>query len=388
MEYSDNLWLTGLFYRICIGRALEEEHLHGQEARHASGHDWGGRCHYALSLSLGMSDKWVLPPTDQAGRLDSLREQAKTQTATVGLDLSPVLNEVEEKLLRSDFKLPSNRGGSEWMSRFARGFEETSAGWTDLWRRGNKSCTGGRSRRWPRPRASSWAGLWEYHARDIASLVYGRLIMRFAYLDKLPSMSPMEKVRAGLCDPKQIFTKPEPHPLLKAMARRWRGIWGMSMVDVICQAATTDPIDKHTIDLFQKGEQDNMAAGMGHHDHGVERIGLAIERLFPDGEVHQADVTGWDLSVPPAQLVLDGNIRATAYLRHDKTGLALGAMPDTFAHLGHVLWIDNVLFASHVYGQVPSGWLKTTSCNNYLRNAGLRLSKAGEVISTGDDALW
>ena len=116
--------------------------------------------------------------------------------------------------------------------------------------------------------------------------------MRAIYADRLPTMTPMERVKAGLCDPKQIFPKPEPHGLSKIESKRWRAIWGMSMIDLCCQAVTTEPMDKDTIMKYQGDAQDHFCSGMGHHDDGIARIGRAIERLFPDGNVISADVTG------------------------------------------------------------------------------------------------
>ena len=87
----------------------------------------------AIMRALNYSDEWVLPPTSQDARLASLRSQSSTQTTTIGLDLEPVLDEMKE-LVSSDWQVKDTHGNHEWLSKFARQFESTSSGWTDMWR--------------------------------------------------------------------------------------------------------------------------------------------------------------------------------------------------------------------------------------------------------------
>ena len=78
--------------------------------------------------------------------------------------------------------------------------EAKSSGWSSRWRNYNKK------------------DMWAHVRPSLLRVVYGRIVMRAVYGCKILTMTPLERARAGLVDPKEMSTKREAHPAEKAMS--------------------------------------------------------------------------------------------------------------------------------------------------------------------------
>ena len=194
-------------------------------------------------------------------------------------------------------------------------------------------------------------------------------------------------VQAGLVDPKMMSTKGEAHPGPKRKSLRWTQLWVVSPIDMLVTALSGKQLNDNDKGEYLNDRADAYLCGLGHDEDGIARVGRAIERQFPDGNVLVDGAQNCDFSKNPCAIVMAGRAQAFTLLRNKRAGMAYFEMVDAFCHLGHVLECGSSLLQSVWYGQEPSGGLKTTTNNNRDRTNGLK--KAGATTSSvaGDDNL-
>ena len=200
-------------------------------------------------------------------------------------------------------------------------------------------------------------------------------------------MTPMERVKAGLCDLKMMSTKGEAHPGAKSTSKRWRQLWVVSPVDTLVIALSgkqTNDDDKNT---YQGDAADHYLCGIGHDDAGIARIGRAIERHLWDVKVYNDGAQNYDFNQTPDALVMNAQTRALSFMKSRHHGMAYFTMIDQFCHLGHVLGCGMHVHASVWYGQEPSGGMLTTTSNNRGRTNGLLHAGVKKSAMAGDDNM-
>jgi len=331
-----------------------------------------------MMKSLNLKSDWVLPPTGTVAMEDSLRSQAARQKMDASFEMTMddfciLLSRYIHKNIRSGKSLNC---GIRGMIAFMDSFEDKSSAWTAKWHNLNKRDMVLRFR------------------SQLIAITYARLALRATMWDKLPTMTPQERIMHGLADPKDNSIKNESHDTDKASAKRWRHIWASSVVDLMCQFYSSEAHNKDDIEAYQSCEDHHHTSGMGHHDEGVQRIGAAITHQFPSGHVVSDDASGWDMSVNADHLVFDATLRAVAWHAagydvppEQLLGMQFATLLDAFSHLGHVLVCGSQVWQTVKHGMVPSGWLNTTATNNHIRGASSYVAGSRKFITGGDDLL-
>jgi hypothetical protein len=236
----------------------------------------------------------------------------------------------------------------------------------------------------------------ERYGNLIWDIVCDRLNRMVRYRGDYYDLTPVELIRAGLCDPVKVFVKDEPHNRKKLKEGRVRLISSVSLVDQI--------IERMLHGLQNEWEIENWTTcpskpGMGLHDDGMKVLSANIEEMLAlSGRNMCTDISGWDWSVPE-------------WLLHDdmecRIKLAKAENDSLFAHLCRMnamvvsrsCYVDPDGFAwtQQVYGIQNSGRYCTSSSNSRMRvlltyhcrmGSGLPAlfkGKAG-IISMGDDS--
>jgi len=225
--------------------------------------------------------------------------------------------------------------------------------------------------------------LLDEHGPLVVEAVLKRLSLLQEYADKMPS-DPQELVELGLCDPVRVFVKDEPHTKVKAMEGRWRLISSVSIVDEIIERLLCHVQNETEIDSWLKCPS---KPGIGL-SQDAQAQALWQEVLPHLATAAEADVSGWDWSVP--WWLLDLDVRARILL--------CGASPrSSFARILHArMWClarsvfsttDGQLFKQAVPGLMKSGSYLTSSTNSRMRVMLAWLIGADWAIAMGDDSL-
>ena len=322
-----------------------------------------------LENVIGISSDYVLAPCDQKATLDSLTAQAGR--SEIG-KLHHHAEELGEIFRLAAVDIPDlAKPNIEWLCAFADTMEAKAFGWSRRWRNLKRK------------------DMWLSHQTEVLSIVYGRMVLRAVYGDQIMCMTPMERVRAGLCDPKTMSTKNESHPGAKAESKRWRQLWIVSHIDMPCISLSGKQTNDSDKNQYQSGTADHYLCGLGHIDAGIANTGKAIERLFPAGQVYTDDIQNYDFDQTPDALVMSAQARAFTLMKNKQFGMVCFCMLDQFCHLGHVMECGVELYVSRWYGQEPSGGLLTTTNNNRSRINGLRHVKVDRsCVAGGDNACW
>jgi hypothetical protein len=150
-------------------------------------------------------------------------------------------------------------------------------------------------------------------------------------------------------------------------------------------------LNKTEIEEYQLGDADFQTCGMGHHDEGVVRLGQAFDRTFSGfDQVTSADASGWDLSVSRGHILFDAFYRVLRAKSDTNDVTRVHTMllnADAFVNSAHVLMLGGNLVRAERYGQTASGLPNTTSQNNHMRGAAIRVAGARRAITAGDDVL-
>jgi len=332
-----------------------------------------------LLRSLGIEGDFVLPPNDEHAIMASMQAQAARQKACRGLP------EMEDMLLAWERAIQLNSSdtlrepsakltyGAKRLESLFSGFDNTSSGWTRRFKNLDKKTY---ATKFP---------------RELMQITVARLLARASMVHRISSMTPEELIHYGLKDPIESFIKEEPHSSDKLKKQTWRLISNVSLIDCMCEAYNDDEMNKEQIREYQSGATVSHTSGMGHHDHGIARLGSHIEKLFPSGRVISTDATGWDFSVSRDALVADATQRILRTYKIDDSkqsvGTAISIMCDKMAMSAHAFVTGRNLFASVIYGMTASGAPDTTTQNSFMRGLGANLAGARNTMTAGDDLL-
>jgi hypothetical protein len=271
------------------------------------------------------------------------------------------------------------RQGVDGKQRVFDSFEDKSSGWTERWRNLSKKA------------------LVDAHGDELTLIVYQRLMLRFIYRSKIPTMTSGELFEVGLCDPKDLFIKDEPHDSKKRATERWRLIWNTSTVDAAVQSLLHGGQNKRDIKDYQDEELVRPpnnglfipGIGVGHHDEGIARTGKLIDEVFPGpGLVSSADASGWDLSVTRLDLVSDCARRVVNLDRQDDACLINLMFAEAFVTSAHTVSFGEDLYQLDKYGITASGTPSTSGQNTFIRLLKARVAGATSAIAVGDDLLF
>jgi hypothetical protein len=186
------------------------------------------------------------------------------------------------------------------------------------------------------------------------------------------------------CDPVRVFVKGEPHSSNKVKEDRWRLIFAVSIVDQLIERLLCSEQNKEEI---RKWDQCPSAPGVSlSSDASLKKLYDMIMTLKADGQMAEADVTGWDWSVKEWELLEDAHMRihlgnftpmsARALLnRQYCASRSVYAMPDGRLR---VLRGDGVQI---------SGCYNTSSTNSRLRVFVAYLCGALWAYAMGDDCV-
>jgi len=199
----------------------------------------------------------------------------------------------------------------------------------------------------------------------IWDVVVERLNLMLEYGDEVFSMSPVQLIDAGLCDPIKGFIKNEPHPVRKIVDGKLRIISSVSLVDQIIERLLGGDQNQAEIAVWESCPS---APGMGLHDDGLQSIAATFRRLVEIGKIAITDISGWDWSVKMWELMMD----AVARYR-----LAGAHASSEFAHLlrcnawcvGNSVFVlsNGEMWAQTVSGVQLSGRYFTSSTNSRMR---------------------
>ncbi|APG75699.1 hypothetical protein 1 [Beihai sobemo-like virus 10] len=262
----------------------------------------------------------------------------------------------------------------DFVVKLAKEFDGTkSSGWSAHYRPGPKSA-------------------WQCaEGLETASyLVRCRLLLRLAWgAHEMSKMTPEQMVQNGLSDPKVASIKSEPHAPRKAANKKWRVIWGASIIDLLAQGVTCRIQDKLDIHSYQDGTgQHSQAVGLGHHPEGIQMIGKHIERLQATGhQLFDADASGWDMSVKRDSILMDAERRIRCYVGPYHEIFAALQMAEAMTNSAHMLAFGPYLFSIYLAGITASGILPTTSQNSFMRAFIARLVGIIATLCGGDDLM-
>jgi hypothetical protein len=338
-----------------------------------------------LGLDLKKFTGWANPPAGVDAMEQSLQYQLGGKSAPCWPQETRDQFTKKEGPLYQAFldevaKYPANRvrafdnvHGS--LTRFVLGLDgDKSAGWSQHFRPGTKR---------------SWQDL---EGLELASyLTRCRLLLRAAVgPDTMAQMTPSQLVEAGLSDPRTLFIKAEPHGEAKVSENRWRLIWGASLVDVCTASITCRKQDKLDIEQYQGGPfpgGHQQAAGLGHHDLGIERLSREFDRLLATGlEVFDADAKNWDMTVNRDSIYADAWRRVILYDGSFKDVFEMLALCEAAANSAHVVLVGGNLWEILKPGLTASGILSTTAQNSFIRALLYSFVGIKACVVAGDDA--
>lgn len=115
-------------------------------------------------------------------------------------------------------------------------------------------------------------------------------------------VTPVDLIQEGLCDPVRIFIKKEPHKKSKILAKRYRLISSVSLIDQM--------IERLLFANQNKLEVENWTAipskpGIGLNDVGLEIMYRTVENRAITHDLLETDMSSWDWTVQGWQLEFD-----------------------------------------------------------------------------------
>lgn len=198
------------------------------------------------------------------------------------------------------------------------------------------------------------------------------------------SITPLDMVMMGLCDPVKVFVKGELHSAKKVAEKRMRIICSVSLIDQMVERVLNEGQNSAEIFNFE-----HLASkpGMGLHDEGLAHVNECWAQMdLPAG----TDISKWDLSVP--QWLLDWDASRRAWLSgHGQVDK--GTLYHKRARL--LGWSLVVFSDGEIWRQTRRGLQKSGSYNTSASNSACRVMACAKVtpiefilrvIAMGDDA--
>lgn len=190
----------------------------------------------------------------------------------------------------------------------------------------------------------------------------------------LGQAAPWHLYQAGFIMPEVLKIKSEAHKRSKADTKRWRLIWQTCITQEVLSRLIQGDQNQAEVAAYQAGYTHTEdfptfgnAAGMGHHDEGLEHTREAFKRLLGTHGGCAADRKAWDMSISRHAWIGDGRLRAILS--------TAGGAPRVFARAqvkmcmllsAHVVQIGHYLYQVDTFGLVGSGILSTASSNGHI----------------------
>lgn len=198
------------------------------------------------------------------------------------------------------------------------------------------------------------------------------------------TLSPVELVQQGYCDPVRVFIKDEPHSQRKQKSKRWRLIFAVSIVDQLIERIFSSRQNKKEIATWM----DNPSApGLGlSNDEHLSDLYQRVMRLMGTGTAAEADVTGWDWSVKEWELLAEARMRVSL---GSMTGFQANLTTNRFLCVSRTVYAmpDGALLTLVGNGVQLSGCYNTSSTNSRLRVFVSALVGARWAVAMGDDCV-
>lgn len=219
------------------------------------------------------------------------------------------------------------------------------------------------------------------------ALVKGAVLERLELLaseDIVGKLDPVDLVAGGYCDPVRVFVKGEPHNQLKVSQGRLRLISSVSLVDQLVERFLYCKQNKAEIDAW---ESIPSKPGLGLNDESLLSIHNQVESWRSQGEIYEADISGWDFGMQEWELLWEADMRAR-----------LAGMVGTVYHriLRNRVWCEGTtlfmlsngkFLAQLKHGKRCSGSYNTSAGNSRVRVMLGYLLGAKHIIAMGDDSV-
>jgi hypothetical protein len=203
----------------------------------------------------------------------------------------------------------------------------------------------------------------------------------------LRRLTAAQLVSNGFCDPVRLFIKNEMHPIEKVRNRRFRIIYGITIVDqLVCKFVSQISNDAEIACNAVHGKDIPSACGNGLNTPD-ELSRLAEQLLRWNKPFYDTDVSGWDFGVPG--WLLEEEVTMRIDLTKTKgTPFERVARNQMFVQSLSVLVLPNgEAFSQTVPGIQKSGSNTTSSGNSRMRAFVARLVGSDLSVHTGDDSV-
>nr|UQB76107.1 RNA-dependent RNA polymerase [Flumine sobemo-like virus 20] len=198
----------------------------------------------------------------------------------------------------------------------------------------------------------------------------------------LSSCTAEELVKGMYVDPVRIFVKNEPHSLAKLAQCRVRLIMSVSIVDQLVERLLHE--DQNAAEIAHWSSIPSKP-GMGLDDNGISLLVADVIRRWPELDMAEADISGFDWSVQDWELLSDAQ-RRSLLSGSDKDMARM--LERTTQCLKSVYALSNgVLIAQKYLAVQKSGRYSTSASNSYIKTQAAKLIGAEKAISMGDDGL-
>lgn len=217
----------------------------------------------------------------------------------------------------------------------------------------------------------------------IVEATYARLEL-LSRIELSASVTAVDLVEMGLCDPVRLFVKQEPHPRRKIESRRFRLISSVSLIDQLVERILFGYQNKLEIQSWRTCPS---KPGMGLSESSqAKAIWDDVKHKHSTCYAAEADISGFDWSVQEWELMADVEMRISLGGFHEKAAIAAR---NRFRCLSlSVFQLSNGrLIAQALPGLMKSGSYCTSSSNSRIRCLMAQLIGSPWCIAMGDDSI-
>lgn len=239
----------------------------------------------------------------------------------------------------------------------------------------------GVSARYRNMKKSAWV---KKHPEEIVDLALSRMVLTAVAGEQLLELDPIDLVKYGCADAKDVFMKGEGHSPEKTEQGRFRLIWISSLIDITVQSMLHKADNAAHVDAYQRGDLTCAALGMGHSPDGLKHLVKAFEHEGVARSNVSSDVSAFDLSMDGSFIHSDGERR-----QNNCMDTEIGLLVRRYSHIlcSHVLNNQGDVWLVLKYGVTTSGQLSTTAQNTYARSVTAAYAGCKGWTCAGDDLV-
>lgn len=320
--------------------------------------------------------EYKIPASSKKNIDRSLKAQARLATAARPKLVGEQIEDFEDAVRRVCEKYSRGIGATPvktYLEEGESGFLKTFLGYEDK--------SSGVSSRYRALKKSAWV---KAHPEEVIDLSLSRLILIAVAGDQLSDLDPIELVRYGLSDVKDIFMKAEGHSPQKMNDGRYRLIWISSLIDLTVQSLLHKADNAAHIDAYQNGTLTCAALGMGHSDEGLQQLVNAFRAEGVADVNVSSDASAFDFSVDGSFIHADGKRRAG-----NCADSYVGRLVKRYAHIlcSHVINNNGDVWLCLKYGVTSSGQLSTSAQNTFARSVMAAFGGCEGWTCAGDDLV-